>query len=167
MVESLNKRQEKILNALIDEYVKTAEPVSSKTLAKKRGFNVSPATVRNELQKLTDMGYICQPHTSAGRMPTVVAYRYFVDNVFESKDNLFFQFFTEEIEKAKEQIENEMKLAENLMESLGEISSVLNFSCLSNKDNFFEVLTKLGPSKTICDKNTNIIKSIIKELENF
>lgn len=79
----LTKRQQKILNTVIKEYSGTGEPVSSQLLEKKRDFGIKPAMIRIEMQKLTDEGYLLQPHTSAGRVPTDKAYRFLVDNLFD------------------------------------------------------------------------------------
>ena len=75
----ITQRQEKILNSLVKEYIDRAEPISSELLKKKCNLDVSPATIRNELQELTERGYITQPHTSAGRIPTEKGYRYFIE----------------------------------------------------------------------------------------
>ena len=76
----LDERKGAILRALISHYVRSGEPVGSKTLVEKFKLGVSPATVRNEMAALEDAGFIHQPHTSAGRIPTDVGYRYFVDS---------------------------------------------------------------------------------------
>ena len=83
----LTKRQQKILNTVIKEYTETGEPVSSQLLEKKRDFGIKPAMIRIEMQKLTDEGYLFQPHTSAGRVPTDKAYRFFVDSIL-TRQNL-------------------------------------------------------------------------------
>lgn len=70
-----------ILQAIVDEYIKTGEPVGSKTIAKLPQINVSPATVRNEMAMLEQLGYLEQPHTSAGRIPTFKSYRLYIDNL--------------------------------------------------------------------------------------
>lgn len=75
----MEKRKKAILSAVIREYVNTAEPVSSSVLVKKYNFDLSPATIRNEMMKLEKEGYIFQPHTSAGRVPTDKGYRFYVD----------------------------------------------------------------------------------------
>jgi len=75
------QRQTEILNRLIQEYIDSARPVSSQLLEKKYDFSICPAMIRIEMQKLTDQGFICQPHTSAGRVPTDKGYRFFVDNL--------------------------------------------------------------------------------------
>ncbi len=81
----LDTRKKKILTAVIRDYVITAEPVGSKTLVEKYNLRISPATVRNELAKLEDLGYLKQPHTSAGRVPSDLGYRFFVDTIVEDK----------------------------------------------------------------------------------
>lgn len=80
----LSDRRQRVLSALIEEYVARALPVGSRTLTERYQLGVSPATVRNELSVLEDGGYITQPHTSAGRIPTDFGYRAFVDNLLES-----------------------------------------------------------------------------------
>lgn len=80
---SLNERKRKILEAIILDYTSTAEPVGSRTISKNYGLNISPATVRNEMSDLEDMGYIEQPYTSAGRMPSDLGYRYYVDYIMQ------------------------------------------------------------------------------------
>lgn len=82
----LSDRRQRVLAALIEEYVARAMPVGSRTLTERYRFGVSPATIRNELSALEDDGYISQPHTSAGRIPTDFGYRTFVDDLVESGD---------------------------------------------------------------------------------
>jgi heat-inducible transcriptional repressor len=77
-MEELSERQRQILRSIVGEYVRTAAPVSSETIARRQGLAVSPATVRNEMAVLEDRGYVSHPHTSAGRIPTDLGYRYFV-----------------------------------------------------------------------------------------
>lgn len=75
----LEERQKSILEAVIQEHIRTARPVASRELLEKFQFGISPATVRSDMLKLDDMGYLRQPHTSAGRIPTDKGYRFFVD----------------------------------------------------------------------------------------
>ena len=82
----LSDRRQRILYALIEEYVAHALPVGSQTIAKHYKLGVSSATIRNELSYLEDQGYITQPHTSAGRIPTDAGYREFVDEVLASDE---------------------------------------------------------------------------------
>lgn len=75
----LDERKRKILQAIVDDYITTAEPVGSRTIARKHGMGISPATIRNEMADLEVMGYLEQPHTSAGRIPSPQGYRFYVD----------------------------------------------------------------------------------------
>ena len=81
----LTPRQTQILKAVVEEYIETAEPVGSQVLEKKYSMGVSPATIRNEMAYLTDRGYLKQPHTSAGRIPTGIGLRFYVDHLMQEK----------------------------------------------------------------------------------
>jgi heat-inducible transcriptional repressor len=78
-MEPLTERQERILDLIVREYIDTATPVGSKTIVEEGDLTVSPATVRAEMAQLEQLGYLTHPHTSAGRTPTVLGYRYFVE----------------------------------------------------------------------------------------
>ena len=88
----LTERKRKILRAIIENYIATAEPVGSKAIASAPGLNVSPATIRNEMADLEEMGYIIQPHTSAGRIPSDKGYRFYVDQIVLEKDTEVTEF---------------------------------------------------------------------------
>ncbi|HEX6946269.1 MAG TPA: heat-inducible transcriptional repressor HrcA [Acidimicrobiia bacterium] len=77
----LEDRRAEVLRVLVEEHIRTGEPVGSKTIAEISGLGVSPATIRNDLSALEQEGYVVQPHTSAGRVPTAKAYRYYVDHL--------------------------------------------------------------------------------------
>ena len=161
----ITQRQEKLLNFLIKEYIGQTKPVSSKALKKATGLDVSAATIRNDLQALTKGGFIEQPHTSAGRIPTKKAYKYFADKISSKKEVSFSTFIYQEIKITREQINEELKLTEELTKSLTEMFSALSISDASEKDNLFEILMKLGPSRMTYGRNIDIINKIIKELE--
>lgn len=80
----MQDREAKLLKAIIESHIKTARPVGSQGLASK-DFDLSPATIRNEMAVLEDQGLIMQPHTSAGRIPTVLGYQYYLDNLLSVK----------------------------------------------------------------------------------
>ena len=82
----ISSRKKKILAAVIEEYIRTAEPVGSKAIAASADLGCSSATIRNELAELVAMGYLEQPHTSAGRVPTPLGYRMYVNELMEHKD---------------------------------------------------------------------------------
>ena len=81
MVASLNDRERQVLEAVIETYVETAEPAGSRTIAKKFGLTLSAATIRNTMSDLEEKGYLYHPHTSAGRIPTDLAYRVYVNSL--------------------------------------------------------------------------------------
>ncbi len=83
----LDERKEKILKAIIQTYLETGEPVGSRTISKYSDLNLSSATIRNEMSDLEEMGYIIQPHTSAGRIPSDKGYRFYVDQIIKEKDS--------------------------------------------------------------------------------
>jgi heat-inducible transcriptional repressor len=82
---TLTTRERQVLSALIDSYIRSAEPVGSRRLSTRYKLGISPATIRNTLQDLEDMGLVYQPHTSAGRIPTEAAYRLYVDSLMQLK----------------------------------------------------------------------------------
>ncbi|MBQ0041430.1 MAG: heat-inducible transcription repressor HrcA [Clostridiales bacterium] len=82
----LSERQLQILQAIIDDYVENAEPVGSRSLTKHHDLGVSPATIRNEMSDLEEMGYLTHPHTSAGRVPSDKAYRLYVNELMKKKN---------------------------------------------------------------------------------
>ena len=88
----LDERKQKILYAIIRTYMETGEPVGSRTISKYSDLNLSSATIRNEMSDLEEMGYIIQPHTSAGRIPSDKGYRLYVDHILEDKDQEIQEF---------------------------------------------------------------------------
>src|SRR3954468_8135985 len=79
--DQLSERELRVLEAVVQTYIETAEPAGSQTIARRFGLGVSPATIRNTMSDLEDKGYLFHPHTSAGRIPTDRAYRFFVDQM--------------------------------------------------------------------------------------
>ncbi len=86
--EILDERQRQILLAVVCNYIATADPVGSRTIARKYGFGISPATIRNIMADLEEMGFLVQPHTSAGRIPTDRGLRFYVDHLEQSRKSL-------------------------------------------------------------------------------
>lgn len=85
-MHDLTARQVEILKSLIEEYIETAEAVGSETLEKKHNLSASPATIRNEMVRLTDLGYLKKPHVSAGRIPTPMGMKFYVKQLMKEKD---------------------------------------------------------------------------------
>ena len=82
----MDDRKKKILQAIVEEYIETAEPVSSKALVEKHGIDYSSATIRNEMAELEKAGLLDKPHTSSGRVPSAQGYRYYVDELLNYND---------------------------------------------------------------------------------
>ena len=99
--ESMTERKLVILKAIIKTYLETGEPVGSRTLSKDTELNVSAATIRNEMSDLEDMGYIMQPHTSAGRIPSDKGYRLYVDMLMEEKEQELSEIREDLLEKTE------------------------------------------------------------------
>ena len=133
----MEERQEAILAAVIDEYIETAVPVSSSALAEKYDFGLSPATLRFEMTELERGGYLYQPHTSAGRIPTNKGFRYFVDLLMKQRRLSAREQRILQAELLKSEIKNKilMRTAAKLLSMMSENLAV---SGLINSDDFCE-----------------------------
>ena len=112
----LSERKVKILQAIIRNYLETGEPVGSRTISKYTDLNLSSATIRNEMSDLEEMGYILQPHTSAGRIPSDKGYRLYVDTMMEQKDR--------EIEEMKEVMLQKEDKMDQLLKQVAKLLAV-------------------------------------------
>lgn len=116
----LTDRQRLILNAIIDDYIRSAEPVGSRSISKRGDVNYSPATIRNEMSDLEELGYLEQPHTSAGRVPSQKGYRYYVDHLVQlgniSNDELqrIQMFFAERVNEIGRAIQHAASILSTL-----------------------------------------------------
>lgn len=109
----LDERKTKILKAIIRNYLETGEPVGSRTISKYTDLNLSSATIRNEMADLEELGYILQPHTSSGRIPSDKGYRFYVDHLIEEKDKEVTQmkeFMIEHTEKVEQVLKQVAKV---------------------------------------------------------
>ena len=114
--QELSERKLKILQAIIKNYLETGEPVGSRTISKYTDLNLSSATIRNEMSDLEEMGYILQPHTSAGRIPSDKGYRLYVDTMMEQKDR--------EIEEMKEVMVQKEDKMDQLLKQVAKLLAV-------------------------------------------
>jgi len=127
----ITERQSQILDRIIQEYLTRAKPVSSQLLEKSHDFGVSSATIRNEMQQLTNKGYLAQLHISAGRLPTDKGYRYFVDKIIEKELSDFETGWQKETEIS-------FKFIREITEFLAEESSSLAWGYLSEERIFWK-----------------------------
>lgn len=116
----LTERQRLILSAIVDDYIRSAEPVGSRSISKRGDVGFSAATIRNEMSDLEDLGYLEQPHTSAGRIPSHKGYRYYVDHLLSDGTLADFElkilkgFFSEKIQEAENVIQQVSMIMSNL-----------------------------------------------------
>ena len=123
----ISERKKKILAAVVDEYIVTAEPVGSKALAEKAGLGCSSATIRNELAELVNMGYLEQPHTSAGRVPTALGYRMYVNELMQKQ-----KLSLEETEELNSRLEKRLSELDNTISDVSRLASQLtNYPALA------------------------------------
>jgi heat-inducible transcriptional repressor len=126
--EALNEREHLVLEAVIRTYVETAEPAGSRTVARRFNLGISPATVRNTMSDLEEKGYLYHPHTSAGRMPTDRAYRFFVDSLLEQpRQKVRDQRLRRELEQAADRSAVEL-LIRRAAQVLGLLTSELGIA---------------------------------------
>lgn len=122
----LDDRKKRILQAIVDEYVNTAEPVSSGAISKKRGLDFSSATIRNEMSELEKSGYLEKTHTSSGRIPSVKGYRLYVDELLK-EDNISLEeikYIKEKLQIKADQIEDLTKIASNTLSEITHYTTV-------------------------------------------
>ena len=116
----ISPRKKKILAAVVDEYIRTAEPVGSKAIAQSGCLNCSSATIRNELAELVAMGYLEQPHTSAGRVPTPMGYRMYVNELMEKQ-----KLSLEETEEMNRRLNQKLQELDNTISDVSRLASQL------------------------------------------
>jgi heat-inducible transcriptional repressor len=158
----LSGRQEQIIKSLVREYIKTAEPVSSKFLAEKYDFGICPSAIRIEFQSLIRDGFLEQPHTSAGRVPTDKAYRFFVDNLKEKRE----EKIEEELEDIIKGVEDKFRMASEIAKFIADnSSSFVNLYFAKEGLNLKEGLDEIfkGPGA----KDENFVSSFVNFLTNF
>ena len=158
----LNERKEKILDAVIRNYLETGEPVGSRTISKYTDLNLSSATIRNEMSDLEELGYIVQPHTSAGRIPTDKGYRFYVDNILKEKkvtekEDLLIQ----KVDKVETLLQN---MAKMLATNTNYATMVSTPKAQTNRIKFVQ-LSVLEEKSLLCtvvsDKN-HVVNKIVK-----
>lgn len=165
----LKEREKSILRVLIREYIKEAQPIGSKFLAEKYDLGLSPATIRSDLQRLTEEGYLLQPHTSAGRVPTDRGYRFFINELMDPcslahKETGLIKNFLEE--KRDESEIDTPYFNRGLARVMSEISKDLVISIDSEEGNvWYEGVMNLFQKPEF--QEVNQVKGIFKMIESF
>ena len=129
----LDERKEKILKAIIQNYLETGEPVGSRTISKYSDLKLSSATIRNEMSDLEELGYIIQPHTSAGRIPSDKGYRFYVDQLIHEKET--------EVTQVRDMVIQRVDRVELLLKQMAKLlASNTNYATLNQQ-------TAMSPTK--------------------
>ncbi len=162
----LDERKVTILKAIIQTYMETGEPVGSRTISKYTDLNLSSATIRNEMSDLEEMGYIIQPHTSAGRIPSDKGYRFYVDQILQEKE--------QEVSEIKDLVVERMDRVESVLKRMAESLAVnTNYAAMisapqthQNKLKFIQ-LSEMEPLKllVVIVLEGNLIKNQIIEVQ--
>lgn len=130
-MEKLDERKTKILEAVIRNYLETGEPVGSRTISKYGELNVSSATIRNEMSDLEDLGYIVQPHTSSGRIPTDKGYRFYVDRILVEKER--------EVTELKEMMIEKTEKTEKILKRVAKLlASNTNYAAMISSPQYHQ-----------------------------
>ena len=179
----MDERKKKILQAVIDEYVNTAEPVSSSTLVEKYGLNYSSATVRNELAELEKSGYLDKTHTSSGRVPSEKGYRFYVDELIKEDDISLeeMKYIQSKLSTKVNEIEDLAKIATSTLSEITHYTTVaigpkvetqlieeIKFVLLGTRMLMVVIITDSGLVKeTIIKYNEDITQSQVETLNNL
>jgi len=169
--ERLSERKKLILRAIIDDYIHSAEPVGSRSISKRHELSLSSATIRNEMADLEEMGYLEQPHTSAGRVPSDKGYRFYVDQLMEPRIPS-----TEEMESIRNALEGTIsELSQFIRNASNVVSKVTRYTSLasaplSKKKSLKTVQVVYidsGKALVVGITNTGMVKNVLVKVSNI
>ncbi|MFN3301494.1 MAG: hypothetical protein ACK413_00490 [Patescibacteria group bacterium] len=159
----LTQRKKKILKKVVEKYIKKARPVSSKTLVKKDFPEFSSATIRNEMLDLTRKGLLLQPHTSAGRIPTLAGFRFFLENFLKEKK--LSNFEKDIFLQVKREYGDKRKRIKELAKRLAEISKELVIIAFSKDDFYYTGFSYLFRQPEF--KNLSLVENISQIIDHL
>ena len=164
--KELDERKRKILKAIIKTYMETGEPVGSRTISKYADLNVSSATIRNEMSDLTDMGYIVQPHTSAGRIPSDKGYRLYVDALMKEKEDEIAEIRDLMIEKT-DKMDKVLKQVAKVLAANTNYATMISVPQYSGNKLKFVQLSRVNPLQLVAVvvSDNNVIHNQIIDLD--
>ena len=157
--QDLDERKVKILDAIIRNYLETGEPVGSRTISKYSDLNLSSATIRNEMADLEELGYIIQPHTSAGRIPSDKGYRFYVDHLMKEKEREVTEMKEFVIEKTQK-MEQALKQVAKMLATNTNFATMITAPSFSNKVKFIQ-LSQIDEHQmlAVVVMNSNMVKN--------
>lgn len=163
-MHNLTQRQIEILKSIIEEYIETADAVGSETIEKKHSISASPATIRNEMVKLADYGYIKKPHTSAGRVPTAQGLKFYVRELMKEKE----LSTVEEValkEKVWDYRERMQRFLKEATKSLAEKTSALAIATTSDGDIYCSGYANILEMPEFVD--IDVTKTLLEALDEY
>lgn len=165
-MEELDDRKLKILDAIIQTYLETGEPVGSRTISKYTSLNLSSATIRNEMSDLEEMGYIVQPHTSAGRIPSDQGYRFYVDHLMEDK-NKEISDMKEYVIEHTEKMEQVLKQVAKLLAQNTNYATMISSPVYNRNKVKFVQISKVDEDQilAVVVMEGNVVKNKVIQLE--
>ncbi|MCR4673991.1 MAG: heat-inducible transcriptional repressor HrcA [Lachnospiraceae bacterium] len=165
-MEELDERKVKILNAIIQNYLETGEPVGSRTISKSSDLNLSSATIRNEMSDLEELGYIVQPHTSAGRIPSDKGYRFYVDHLIAEKDEEISDIKDLMIEKT-EKMEKMLKQVVKVLANNTQYATMISAPAITGTKVKFVQLSQVNEHQilSVVMMSGNIVKNKLIDVE--
>lgn len=163
----LDERKKKILNAIIRTYLETGEPVGSRTISKDSDLGLSSATIRNEMSDLEEMGYIFQPHTSSGRIPSDKGYRLYVDTMLDDKRDEV-QSLKEQLEEKTDRIDVLLKQVAKILASNTNYATMVSGPCYQSKKVKFIQITKVEEQSVLAVivLDNNVVKNKMLRLDS-
>jgi len=163
----LDERKVKILDAIIRNYLATGEPVGSRTISKYTDLNLSSATIRNEMADLEELGYIVQPHTSAGRIPSDKGYRFYVDHLMKEKDREVSEMKEFVIEKTQK-MEQVLKQVAKMLATNTNYATMISAPAYHNNKVKFIQLSQMEGNQVLAVvvMNNNIVKNQVIDLND-
>lgn len=165
-MDELDERKERILLAIIQNYMETGEPVGSRTISKMSDLNLSSATIRNEMSDLEELGFIIQPHTSAGRIPSDKGYRFYVNKLMEDKDREVTEITDLMIEKT-EKMENLLKQVVKVLATNTQYATMISAPAISGSRVKFVQLSAVDEHHilSVVVMQGNLVKNKIIEID--
>ena len=160
----LTQRQIEILKKIIEEYINTAEPVGSETLEKKYDLGVSPATIRNEMAEMIRLGYLSKPHSSAGRIPSGKALKFYINQLMKEKD-LTVAEEVQEKEKVWDLRADKDKFLRELTHDLAEKTKTLAISATDNGNIYFSGYSNILDMPEFYD--IDITRNLLNILDDY
>ncbi len=163
-MHDLTQRQIEILKSLIEEYIETAEPVGSETLEKKHSLSASPATIRNEMVRLTEYGYLKKTHISSGRVPTPAAMKFYVKQLMKEKD----LSVAEEVsvkEKLWDMRDKEPEFLKEVVRSLAEKTGAIAMATTDNGEYFISGYANILDMPEFFD--IDLTKTLLSAIDSF